>query len=243
MEFAIEVNQLSKSYPGIKALNGVMFSVKKGEVCALLGPNGAGKTTTMNCLSGLIKPDSGSIKVSGKLGYLPENPPLYKDMVVESYLKFIGGIHDIKGDKLKRNLEFAFEKTGIEPLKRRLIQNLSKGQKQRVGLASILVQDCEILILDEPTVGLDPESIIEIRKLIMDLKQEKTILLSTHQLREVELCADSISIINKGEVVYSELTKKEEQNSLESIYLSSIGVVMTAKEGMAHGPENLSTFN
>lgn len=209
----IEVSDLSKSYGPIHALHGISFSVKKGEVVGFLGPNGAGKSTTMKIITGSMAPSSGSAKVAGfdvfedpievkkRIGYLPENPPVYGDMNIESYLNFVARLKGVEKSKVKSQVEKAIEKTDLGSVRRRLIQNLSKGYRQRVGIAQALVSDPEVLILDEPTSGLDPRQVAEVRSLIQELKGEHTIILSTHILPEVQAMCERIIIINRGRIV------------------------------------------
>ena len=211
---AIEIQNLVKSYGTKKALDNVSFSVKKGEVMGFLGPNGAGKSTTMNIICGYLAAGSGKVVVEGinaadnptevkrMIGYLPEQPPLYMDMTVLEYLMFV---FDLKGVKAKReaHLRKIMEKVRIYDVRGRLIRNLSKGYKQRVGLAQALIGDPDVLILDEPTVGLDPRQIMEIRDVISELGRERTVILSTHILQEVMAVCDSYTIINKGRIAAS----------------------------------------
>jgi ABC-2 type transport system ATP-binding protein len=209
----IEVTDLSKSYGPIHALQGITFSVKKGEVVGFLGPNGAGKSTTMKIITGSMAPTSGSAKVAGfdvfedpievkkRIGYLPENPPVYGDMNIESYLTFVARLKGVEKNKVRSQMEKAIEKTDLGSVRRRLIQNLSKGYRQRVGIAQALVSDPEILILDEPTSGLDPRQVAEVRSLIQELKGEHTIILSTHILPEVQAMCERIIIVNRGRIV------------------------------------------
>jgi ABC-2 type transport system ATP-binding protein len=203
MEAAIEIKNLSKSYPGRMALNEISFSVKKGSVHGFLGPNGAGKSTTMKILSGLIPPSEGDFKVNGKVGFLPEHPPLYSNMTVRDYLVFVQSIYSAEGAKNTDAVERVIQKTGLTQVSDRLIGNLSKGYQQRVGIAQALVHSPEIIILDEPTVGLDPVSINEIRELIKELKNDHTILFSSHQLHDVEILCSDITLINQGKIVVS----------------------------------------
>lgn len=209
----IEVSDLSKSYGPIHALQGITFNVKKGEVVGFLGPNGAGKSTTMKIITGSMAPSSGTAKVAGfdvfedpievkkRIGYLPENPPVYGDMNIESYLTFVARLKGVEKNKVRTQVEKAIEKTDLGSVRRRLIQNLSKGYRQRVGIAQALVSDPEILILDEPTSGLDPRQVAEVRSLIQELKGEHTIILSTHILPEVQAMCERIIIINRGRIV------------------------------------------
>lgn len=208
----IEIRDLSKNYgdrPAIKSLN---FSVKKGEVVGFLGPNGAGKSTTMKIITGYMAPTSGEVKVAGfdvfenpievkkRIGYLPETPPVYHDMIVEDYLVYVANLKGVEKSKIKAFTQSALEKTSLQDVRRRLIGNLSKGFKQRVGLAQALVSDPEILILDEPTVGLDPKQVAEIRQLIRQLRGQHTIILSTHILPEVQASCEKVIIINRGQI-------------------------------------------
>ena len=211
----IEISNLIKKYNTGIAVDDISFSVDKGEIVGLLGPNGAGKSTTMNILTGYLSYTEGSVKIDGlevvehpkavkqKIGYLPEQPPLYPNMTVCDYLKFVYDLKKVKGNK-KEDLQILMEKVNIFDMKGRLIKNLSKGYKQRVGLAAAMIGDPEILILDEPTVGLDPVQIIEIRNLIKELGQNKTVILNSHILPEVSAICDRIIIINKGKIIASD---------------------------------------
>ncbi len=208
----LELHDISKSYNELKALNGVSFRLHRGEVVGLLGPNGAGKSTLMKILTGYIKNWEGNIRygeqelrektkaIQQVTGYLPENNPLYPDLFVLEYLAFVASIYRIKDAPFDSILE----KVGLIEVKNRKISSLSKGYQQRVGLAAALLHDPEILILDEPTTGLDPNQLIDIRKLIRQLGEEKIVLLSTHILSEVESVCDRVIIIRKGEVVADE---------------------------------------
>lgn len=209
---AIEIHNLKKCYGNKTALDDISFSVKRGEIMGFLGPNGAGKSTTMNIITGYIASSGGNVFVEGinaaeypievkkKIGYLPEIPPLYTDMTVLEYLSFV---YELKGVKAKRDahLRKIMEKVRIFDVRNRIIKNLSKGYKQRVGLAQALIGDPDILILDEPTVGLDPRQIMEIREVISELGRERTVILSTHILQEVMAVCDSYTIIDKGKIV------------------------------------------
>jgi ABC-2 type transport system ATP-binding protein len=201
MELAIEIENLSKSYPGRMALDNISFSVKRGSIHGFLGPNGAGKSTTMKILSGLIPETAGKFKVNGKVGFLPEQPPVYPNMSVEDYLKFVLAIYSTIPSS--NQVEEVMRKTGLTEVRGRLIGNLSKGFQQRVGIAQAIVHSPEIIILDEPTVGLDPVAIADIRSLIAELKKDHTILFSSHQLHDVELLCSEITLINRGEIVVS----------------------------------------
>ena len=209
----IEVSHLSKSYRDLKAVDDVSFQVQSGEILGFLGPNGAGKTTTMRILTGVLPPTSGTVKVSGfdvfeqplevkkRIGYLPENPPLYTDMTVRAYLRFVASIKGVPRKARDGEVDRVAQKTNCTQFIQRVIGNLSKGQRQRVGLAQALLGDPEVLILDEPTVGLDPAQIIEVRQLIKSLAGKHTIVLSTHILPEVVATCQRVLIISQGKVV------------------------------------------
>ena len=208
----IEVQSLTKSYGQFTAVDHVSFSVNKGEILGFLGPNGAGKTTTMRILAGFMPATSGTASIAGfdvttdsldvrrHIGYLPEAPPVYPDMSVESYLDFVARIKNVPAEKRRDRVEDAMAKTSISDRKSELIKHLSRGYKQRVGIAQALVHDPDVIILDEPTVGLDPKQIIEVRHLIKSLAGSHTIILSTHILPEVSMTCDRVVIINKGKV-------------------------------------------
>ena len=208
----IEIQNLTKRFGQIKAVNNLNFTVEKGEILGFLGPNGAGKTTTMNIITGFLPSSEGTVKVCGydimenpkevkkRMGYLPEQPPIYTDMTVKDYLDFVSDLKMVD-KKLRRNqISDIMELVRIGDHKDRLIKNLSKGYRQRVGLAQALIGSPEVLVLDEPTVGLDPKQIIEIRKLIKALGKEHTIILSSHILPEVSAVCERVVIINKGEI-------------------------------------------
>ena len=208
------------------------FQVEKGEVVGFLGPNGAGKSTTMKIITGFMAPTSGQVEVEGfdvfetplevkkRNGYLPELPPVYGDMKVSEYLKFCAEIKGVASRKLKESVADDLAKTSLEDFAGRLIQNLSKGYKQRVGLAQALVSDPEILILDEPTVGLDPTQVVEMRKLIAGLRGNHTIVLSTHILPEVQANCDRIIIINEGKIVTSDTLENISKTESSSCRIS-----------------------
>lgn len=209
----IEVSHLSKNYGDHQAISDLNFTVNKGEVVGFLGPNGAGKSTTMKIITGFMAPSTGHAKICGydvfinpievkkRIGYLPETPPLYSDMLVQDYLKYVAELKRVPKDKIKSQVESVLKKTQLTDVKHRLIQNLSKGFKQRVGIAQALVSEPEVLILDEPTVGLDPKQVSEIRDLIKALKGEHTIILSTHILPEVQATCSKVIIIHQGKIV------------------------------------------
>jgi ABC-2 type transport system ATP-binding protein len=195
--------------------------VKKGSVHGFLGPNGAGKSTTMKILCGLIPPTSGEFYVAGEIGFLPEYPPLYGNMSVDDYLEFVLAIQ--KKPISKSKINDVKDKTGLKTIGNRLIGNLSKGFQQRVGIAQAIVHSPEIIIFDEPTVGLDPVAVVEIRELIRSLKSEHTILFSSHQLHEVELLCSDITLINQGSVLISgELSEIQKKFTTQKSYKASV---------------------
>jgi ABC-2 type transport system ATP-binding protein len=209
----IEIEKLVKRYGQQVVLNDLNLTINKGEILGFLGPNGAGKSTTMNIITGYIGATEGTVKIDGfdilqqpkkakkKIGYLPELPPLYADMTVEEYLKFVCKIKRIENKKISQIINTTCHIVKITDYRKRLIKNLSKGYKQRVGLAQAIIGDPEVLILDEPTVGLDPKEIIEIRNLIKEIGENHTVILSSHILSEVNAVCDRVVIINKGEIV------------------------------------------
>ena len=207
----LEIKNVSKRYGDQQALIDVSFSLKKGDIVGFLGPNGAGKTTLMKIITSILKHDSGVITINGhntqtnkistkrQIGYLAENNPLYKDMLVTEYLDFIASLYKI--DNKKDKVKEIINKTGLNGEIKKRIEELSKGYKQRVGIAAALVHDPNVLILDEPTTGLDPNQLVEIRKLIQEIGKEKIVLLSTHVLQEIPKICNHIIIINKGKIV------------------------------------------
>ncbi len=229
----VEINNVSKYYGYQKVLDNVSFEVKPGEILGFLGPNGAGKTTTMKIITGYISMDSGDVTIEGKsvktgetkssIGYLPENNPLYLDMPVVDYLRFSAKLQGVEKQNIENRVREMIRLTGLNKEKHKLIGELSKGYRQRVGLAQALIHDPDILILDEPTTGLDPNQIIEIRELIKELGKEKTVILSTHILPEVEATCDRILIINKGKIVANgtskDLRQQAEGNNILKIKL------------------------
>ena len=218
---SIQVDYISKVYGTQRALDNVSFEVKTGEIVGFLGPNGAGKSTMMKILTCFIPPTAGTAKVNGydvmehsidvrrSVGYLPEHNPLYLDMYVREYLEFIGGLHKI--GNLKKRVNEMVEITGLTLEQHKQIAALSKGYRQRVGLAQALIHDPKVLILDEPTTGLDPNQLAEIRDLIRRIGKEKTVMLSTHIMQEVEILCDRVIIINKGRIVTDEQTEVLQQ--------------------------------
>ena len=233
---SILVTNLSKMYGPQIAVNAISFSIAKGEIVGFLGPNGAGKSTTMKMITGYLGADAGSISVAGekvstdtlsakkKMGYLPEANPLYYDMYVREYLAFIASIHEMKNPK--QAIEQVIQSTGLTVEANKKIGQLSKGYKQRVGLAAALIHDPEVLILDEPTAGLDPNQLAEIRALIQQLGKNKTILFSSHILQEVQAICDRVIIIDKGNLVaddtLSNLQKTTNGNTIVTVAFKEI---------------------
>jgi ABC-2 type transport system ATP-binding protein len=228
---SLEVNRLTKTYGSQKALDEVSFVAEKGEVLGFLGPNGAGKSTTMKIATGFILPDQGDVLVNGLsvlqnpkevsrlVGYLPEHNPLYQDMYIREFLDFIGGLYGLKGNILKNRIEELIPLCGLEVEAHKKISQLSKGYRQRVGLAKALIHDPEVIILDEPTTGLDPNQLVEIRKLVKNISANKTLILSTHIMQEVEAICDKVVIINKGKIVASDLLKNLKAETGKSILI------------------------
>ena len=254
---SIAVKGLTKIYGEQKAVDDISFTAAKGEIVGFLGPNGAGKSTTMKIITGYLLADGGTATVCGidvkeqpletkkKIGYLPEANPLYYDMYVREYLDFIAGIHEIKNKKEK--IEEVITTVGLTPESKKKIGQLSKGYKQRVGLAAALIHNPEVLILDEPTTGLDPNQIIEIREVIKQLGQNKTILFSSHILQEVEAICDRVVIINKGKLVADDtlsalrnqseshnIVKVEFKETLDAAMLQSIPGVQAVNKVNNH---------
>ena len=204
---------MKKVYGTQVAVNGITFSVNTGEIVGFLGPNGAGKSTTMKIITGFICATEGSVRIHGQpfgpdsvalkshIGYLPENNPLYPDMYVSEYLHFAGSLSRLRGESLKNRVKEVIEQVGLSPEKHKKIEQLSKGYRQRVGLAQALIHDPDILILDEPTTGLDPNQLTEIRTLIKEIAKNKTIILSTHIMQEAEALCHRAIIIKKGNLV------------------------------------------
>lgn len=242
----IEVEHLTKKYGDLLAVSDLSFKVEKGKIWGLLGPNAAGKTTTMRILTGYLPATDGKAGVAGfdvfeqptevkkVTGYLPEVIPLYPEMTVSGYLSFVAAIKQVSSAKRKEALGKALQVSGLEAVKNRLIKNISRGYKQRVGIAQALIHDPKVLILDEPTIGLDPAQIIEIRQLIKSLKGEHTIMLSTHILAEVTQTCDGVVIINEGKLMAS--------GSLEELTASfreKEGVILKLKKGHEEAASSL----
>lgn len=221
---SISVEHVSKIFGSQQALHDVSFTVNSGEIVGLIGPNGAGKSTLMKIICALLAPTSGDVKLNGArisgdstdirrlLGYLPENNPLYTDMYVKEFLLYVSGLYNL-GKKTNDRVQEVISLTGLEPEMNKKIGVLSKGYRQRVGLAQSIIHNPEILILDEPTTGLDPNQIVEIRNLISDLGRQKTVILSTHIMQEVEAICQRVIIINKGQIIANDLTGNIGQHS------------------------------
>ncbi len=232
----IQVEHLTKYYGDFLALDDVSFEIGEGHVYGFLGPNGAGKSTTMNIMTGCLSATEGHVRIDGfdifeqpkeakkRIGYLPEQPPLYLGESPQEYLKFVGEAKGIKGAKLKEQVESVIQQTGIQEVRNRRIKDLSKGYKQRVGIAQALLGDPEVIILDEPTVGLDPIQIIEIRDLIRELGQTHTVIFSSHILSEVQTICDQILMISKGRLVACDTPE-----NLESQFLAPNEISLLAE--------------
>ncbi len=232
----VQVDSLSRRYGDTLAVDQVSFTLKKGEVLGFLGPNGAGKSSSMQMITGNLAPSTGQITINGYdiidqpieakscIGYLPENPPVYRELSVNEYLTYCARLHHIPSSKLKTALDMAKQQCGLEETGNRLIGNLSKGFQQRVGIAQAIIHQPLVVILDEPTVGLDPIQVREIRKLIQSLGRERSVILSTHILPEVQATCDRVQIIRKGALIYSatidELNQQGQGNSLTVAFKS-----------------------
>ena len=222
---SISINKVNKFYGNQQALTDVSFTLKKGEVVGFLGPNGAGKSTLMKIITCYLEQDSGKVqvcdldtleqnlKVKAKIGYLPENNPLYTDMYIKEYLTFVGRIYKV--ENLNNRITEIIQQTGLTAEQSKKIGELSKGFKQRVGLAAALIHNPEILILDEPTTGLDPNQLVEIRNLIKEVGKDKTVLLSTHIMQEVDKMCNRIIIINKGKIVEDQLISNLQKDNID----------------------------
>jgi len=231
----IITKNISKYFGHFTALKNISFEIKKGEIVGFLGRNGAGKTTLMRILTSFISPSSGEVFIDGispardsialrrKIGYLPERPPLYPDLTVAEYLQFAGQLKDIPVKDLKINIDRVLEECDLTEVRHKLIAPLSKGFKQRVGIAQAIIHNPQILILDEPTSGLDPIQNLQIRKLIMNLEEQRTVLISTHILSEIEQIAKRVLIIQEGEIIADNtldaLKQEHGQSSLEAVFL------------------------
>ncbi len=242
----IEVKNLVKSYGNFVAVKGISFKAESGSILGFLGPNGAGKTTTMRIITGFMPATSGTVLIDGldifsnslaaraKIGYLPENPPLYTDMRVEAYLRFVARLRGVAKSKVDAALDHVLNVCGLTDMAGRICGQLSKGYRQRVGLAQALIHDPPVLVLDEPTIGLDPRQIHEIRGLIHELAGNRTVVLSTHILPEVSQICDKVVIIADGHVVLQEYIKQlPAGTSLEDVFLHAIARERHADEGSA----------
>ena len=231
----IEVANLSKRYGDLAAIRDVSFTAQTGQILGFLGPNGAGKTTTMRIITGFLPATSGTVRVEGfdvftqssevrrRIGYLPESPPLYNDMSVAGYLRFVARLKGMARSAIAGALDRVLETCGLTGVRDRLLGHLSKGFRQRVGLAQALIHDPPVLILDEPTIGLDPRQIIEIRSLIKTLRVQRTVVLSTHILPEVSQVCDKVVVINEGRVVLEDqLANLTRTRTLEEVFIEAI---------------------
>ena len=244
MSVLVAVKNLHKDFADFKAVNGVSFSVEEGQVLGFLGPNGAGKTTTMRMITGYLNPSSGSVKVGGvdvlenpleareNIGYLPEGGPLYGDMTPASFLSFISKVRGLSDSKRRERMDFVVEKLGISDVFYKTIETLSKGYKRRVALAQAILHDPKVLILDEPTDGLDPNQKFDVRQLILQMAKEKAIVISTHILEEVDAVCTNAIIISDGKIVASgqpkELTEKDPKNNavFVKLYKSPVDAIL-----------------
>lgn len=253
---SITVSGVSKYFGKQKALNNVSFDIPAGQVVGFLGPNGAGKSTMMKIITGYLPASSGSVDISGipidgnnlelrkKVGYLPEHNPLYQDMYIEEYLKFVAEIYKLPDNK--NRIAEIIETTGLTPERHKKIGSLSKGYRQRVGLAQALLPDPEVLILDEPTTGLDPNQIVEVRNLITKLGEAKTILLSTHIMQEVQAICERVIIINNGVIVADEAASELEkgfENKLSRVFVEYDGNLAPEKINAIEGVKSVSQQN
>lgn len=229
----ITIENLTKFYGKNRAVNNISFTINDNEILGFLGPNGAGKSTTMNMIAGYLPMTSGSVSIFGtdiskdpskakrNIGYLPEIPPVYPDMKVKEYLSFCAGLKKIPRSQRKSEIDRVMELLKIKDMKSRLIKNLSKGYKQRVGFAQALLGNPKFLILDEPTVGLDPNQVAEVRKIIKDLKKEHSVIFSSHILSEVSAVCDRVVIINKGDIKAIDTIENLESSFKESLFLNA----------------------
>lgn len=227
---SIQVSELSKVYGEQRAVDAISFELRKGEITGFLGPNGAGKSTTMKMITGFLPPTSGKASVCGfdvvsqslevrkRVGYLPESNPLYYDMYVREFLEFVAGVHQL-GKAASERIAAVIRLTGLEPERHKKIGALSNGYKQRVGIAQALLHNPEVLILDEPTTGLDPNQLADIRQLIKELGADKTVILSTHIMQEVEALCDRVIIINQGKIIADDKLSYLQQNKNGNGYL------------------------
>ena len=248
----LNVNGLSRSFNATVAIQNLSFEIQRGEVVALLGTNGAGKSTTLNIITGNLKPDMGEVLICGEnllvnpklakqnIGYLPDTPPLYRELNVIEYLRFAAEIHGIEKRKLKKQVEKVIQECGLETVRRKLIAKLSKGFQQRVGIAQSLVHEPALVILDEPTIGLDPLQIQEIRTLLSELSQHHSVLLSTHLLSEVESSCDRVLIIDQGCIVLDQSLKELNKSSAKRVKLRFQGSPNVEQLKAIRGCESVS---
>ena len=249
----IEVKNVTKKYGSTIAVDDVSFEVKDGEVVGFLGPNGAGKSTTMNMITGFIEPTTGQIIVNGndiskrprkakkEIGYMPENVPLYYELTAKEFVSYMAELKLVKRSERKQEVEKVLKETGLEDVKNKLIRNLSRGYKQRVSMAGALVGNPDVIILDEPTVGLDPKQITEIRSLIKELGKNHTVILSTHILSEVSQICERVIIINKGKIVAIDTPENLEKTTREKN-----GIMVTVedpKDNMSHLKDNIKEID
>jgi ABC-2 type transport system ATP-binding protein len=245
----IEVQHVTKKFGPITAIQDISFTVKEGEIVAFLGPNGAGKTTTMRLLTGYMPPTEGTLRIAGydcsespiqvkqRIGYLPESPPLYLELTVQEYLTFVGRLKGLRSEQLTQRKGLVLEQTGLVDVQRRVIGHLSRGYRQRVGLAQALLHDPPVLILDEPTVGLDPNQIIEIRGLIKSLAGSHTIILSTHILPEATALCQRVIIIHQGRIAAVDTPEQ-----LSARLRQSQKVSLTVKKSLSDMEQQLRTI-
>ncbi len=269
----LSVKHLSRHYGSLTAVNNISFHLNKGEVLGFLGPNGAGKSTTMQVITGNLAPSAGQITICGfdlldsakqakaNIGYLPEQPPLYRELTTDEYLSFCAQLNRIEKGKQQSAIDRAKERCGLTEVGQRLINNLSKGYQQRVGIAQAIIHSPEIVILDEPTVGLDPIQIREIRTLIRELAEDHGVILSTHILPEVQMTCDRVQIINRGQLVYSDdishlhqrmrsnsiilgLNNAPTEDELKSLtHIKNIEVLSSTRFRLSHDSENSPAEN
>lgn len=237
----VQIDNLTKVFEEQVAVDAISFEVSEGTILGFLGPNGAGKSTTMKMITGYWEPTSGQILIDGKnvqehlveskrkIGYLPEHNPLYLDMYIKEYLAFVAGFYNVQGKQAKQRIEELIEMCGLQVEQHKQISQLSKGYRQRVGLAQALIHDPSVLILDEPTTGLDPNQIIEIRNLIKSVSKNKTVILSTHIMQEVQALCDQVVIINKGKIVANDRTANLVKSNSDSNLALSFGSAIDAQ--------------
>ncbi len=253
-EALVQVENLSRFYQNNRAVNNLSFTLKAGEVLGFLGPNGAGKSTTMQVISGNLAPSEGEVSIAGydileapkaakrHLGYLPEHPPVYRDASVDEYLRYCARLHRIPRGQVSASVDRVKQLCGLEDVGRRLIGNLSKGYQQRVGIAQAIVHDPQVVILDEPTVGLDPIQIREIRELIRTLGSQHSVILSTHILSEVQTTCDRVQIIRAGELIYSASTESLNQGHESSVKIALRNPISSGELSCLAGVDYVETL-